>query len=275
MRPLAMALDQDLPFYCLQHKGLDGSDPFGSVEEAARCYVDEIRKVQPHGPYHLGGYCFGGVVAFEMARMLEQLGEHVASLFLIDGFNPAYLRFQPTREMLLRLGRFYVRRAVLHSRRMRSLRPAMWPSYTGERLKAIYVHARRFVKKVANAKGDQFPSDPRTLELEQHAASDLEEILEALRRASRGARRNFVPRPYGGDAVVFRASERNDDPYEDYFLGWRPVVRGSMQSIEIDSTHESIFRDPAVRLIAEKLCTSLKESSADAKTEPALYASAR
>ena len=87
MRPLAMAMSAEFPFYCLEPRGLDGSEPFESVEETARSYIEEIRKVQPHGAYHLGGYCYGGVVAFEMARMLEEMGEEVAALFLIDSLQ--------------------------------------------------------------------------------------------------------------------------------------------------------------------------------------------
>ena len=91
MRSLAMALPVGLPFYCCQAKGLDGSEPFESVEETARCYVDEIRQVQPHGPYYIGGTCYGGVVAFEMARILKELGEPVGALVLLDSVNPGFV----------------------------------------------------------------------------------------------------------------------------------------------------------------------------------------
>jgi amino acid adenylation domain-containing protein len=65
-----------------------------SVEELAARYIEEIRTIQPHGPYSLGGACFGGVVAFEMARMLRAQGEAVGPVFLFDSFiaNNPYLR---------------------------------------------------------------------------------------------------------------------------------------------------------------------------------------
>ena len=50
----------------------------------AACYLREVRQLQPRGPYYLGGYCFGGNVAYEMARQLEQLGETVALVVLLD-----------------------------------------------------------------------------------------------------------------------------------------------------------------------------------------------
>jgi hypothetical protein len=240
-----MAMDEDLPFYCLQAKGLDGSDPFASIEEAARYYLDEIRTVQPHGPYHLGGYCFGGIMAFEMARMLEQSDEPVAVLILIDSFNPAYLRFKPTGEMLLRLLRFYFRRMAWHSGNIFSLRPGTWLNYVIGRLRAMYVHARRFVKKVTEDKHSQPPVDTSTLEIEPVASMDIEDILKRLNKVGPTVQRKFVPKPYGGDVVVYRVSDRNDDPFEDYFLGWKPVIHGTIESFEIETTHEGILRDPA------------------------------
>ncbi len=273
MRPLAMALDKNVPFYCLQHKGLDGAAPFDTVEEAACCYLEEVRKVQPHGPYYLGGYCFGGVVAFEMARMLKLSGETVAALFLIDSFNPAYLRFRPTGEMLSRLIRFYIRRAALHRRRMRSLRPGMWLGYTAGRLKAMFIHGKRFVKKVAKSNPNQLPTGPQPMEVVPTAANDLEKNLEKMRLWGKFVLRKFQPQPYCGDAMVFRASERDEDPYEDYYLGWRPLVRGSMQSFEFESTHESIFRDPTVRMVAHLIDVKLRESQVTSGEESDVYVS--
>lgn len=261
MRPLAMALDKDIPFYCIQHRGLDGSAPFNSVQEAARSYLDEIRKIQPHGPYRLGGYCFGGIVAFEMARMLELSGESIAALILIDSFNPAYLRFQATLDMLWRLNRFYIRRAALHARRLRSLPPMEWLEFVAGRLKAVSIHSSRFIKRVAKVKKGQVSVDPgKTQEIVPTASSSLEGNLASMRLWGRLVGRKFTPQPYGGDTMVLRASERDDDPYEDYYLGWKPLVRGSMQSFETESTHESILRDPAVRIIAEKINAKLQES---------------
>jgi amino acid adenylation domain-containing protein len=272
MRPLAMAMDEDLPFYCLQAKGLDGSGSYGSVEEAARYYLDEIRKVQPRGPYHLGGYCFGGIMAFEMARMLEQSDEPVAVLILIDSFNPAYLRFKPTGEMLLRLLRFYFRRMAWHSGNIFSLRPGTWLNYVIGRLRAMYVHARRFVKKVTEDKHSQPPVDPSTLEIEPVASMDIEDILKRLNKVGPTVQRKFVPKPYGGDVVVYRVSDRNDDPFEDYFLGWKPVIHGTIESFEIETTHEGILRDPAVRLLAERIDAKLRETAVRTEEKSAVYA---
>ncbi len=84
---LARHMAPDQPFYGIQPQGIDGGMPFlNSVEEMASCYIREMRKVQPEGPYFIGGYSFGGLVAFEMARQLEAGGEEVAFLGLLDTY---------------------------------------------------------------------------------------------------------------------------------------------------------------------------------------------
>ncbi|MDR0219682.1 MAG: amino acid adenylation domain-containing protein [Enterobacteriaceae bacterium] len=75
----------DQPFYALQSHGVDaGSVPLSSVPEQAANYLDAIRQIQPHGPYSIGGWSYGGFVAFEMARQLKALGEETVDLFILD-----------------------------------------------------------------------------------------------------------------------------------------------------------------------------------------------
>jgi amino acid adenylation domain-containing protein len=86
-KDLAGHMAPDQPFYGIQPQGIDGGMPFlRSVEEMATCYVREMRKVQPEGPYFVGGYSFGGLVAFEMARQLQADGQEVAFLGLVDTY---------------------------------------------------------------------------------------------------------------------------------------------------------------------------------------------
>jgi len=88
--PLAQRLDPEQPIYGFAAPGLNSEGPsFTRLEEMAAAYLAAVRKVQPHGPYILGGYSFGGVVAFEMARQACQAGEPVDRLLLIDAYTPA------------------------------------------------------------------------------------------------------------------------------------------------------------------------------------------
>jgi thioesterase domain-containing protein len=87
-RELAAALGAEQPFYALEARGLaPGEPPFLRIEEMAAAYVAAVRAAQPAGPYLLGGWSFGGLVALEMACQLERAGEAVA-LALIDPTTP-------------------------------------------------------------------------------------------------------------------------------------------------------------------------------------------
>jgi amino acid adenylation domain-containing protein len=82
---LAHALGNERPFYGLQSKGLDGvSQPFATIEEIASHHIAHVKQIQPEGEYYLSGHSFGAYVAFEMARQLEQQGDKVALLALLD-----------------------------------------------------------------------------------------------------------------------------------------------------------------------------------------------
>ncbi|MGW8377519.1 amino acid adenylation domain-containing protein [Streptomyces sp. ODS28] len=87
----AKYLPDDQPFYALQAAGVEpGTDPLRSVEDIAASYIEAIRRVQPSGPYVIGGWSFGGFVAFEIARQLRAAGEEIQRLVLLDttALNP-------------------------------------------------------------------------------------------------------------------------------------------------------------------------------------------
>jgi thioesterase domain-containing protein/aryl carrier-like protein len=85
--PLARFVPEDLPLYGLQARGLDGASALaGSVQEMAADYVEQIRSVQQSGPYHLLGWSFGGFPAHEIAVLLEEAGEEVAALVIMDTY---------------------------------------------------------------------------------------------------------------------------------------------------------------------------------------------
>lgn len=99
-RLLANYLGEDQPFYGFQSRGLDGiSEPHTTVEAMAASYIDELKMVQPTGPYYLGGGSAGGTIAFEMARQLTERGEVVANVILIDTYHlPTWLKYSQRRR---------------------------------------------------------------------------------------------------------------------------------------------------------------------------------
>jgi thioesterase domain-containing protein len=90
---LARQLGPDQPFYAFEAPGSDGAEPpVTSIEVLAARYLDDLRAFQPDGPYFIGGFCLGGMVAFELARQLRAQGQEVALLALIESPSPIGLR---------------------------------------------------------------------------------------------------------------------------------------------------------------------------------------
>ncbi|HEY6769290.1 MAG TPA: amino acid adenylation domain-containing protein [Candidatus Sulfotelmatobacter sp.] len=84
---LAQHMGTDRPFYGVQAQGLEGDRAFHTkVEDMAAFYIKEIRARQPEGPYYLGGYSLGGLIAFEMSRQLQAEGQEVGLLALLDTY---------------------------------------------------------------------------------------------------------------------------------------------------------------------------------------------
>ncbi len=94
---LAKLLGPEQPVYGLQAAGLYGRDPLQSrVVDMAEHYIAELRTVAPRGPYLLAGYCFGGLVAFEMGRQLLAAGEDVPLVVTFNAPSPSYIaRYRP------------------------------------------------------------------------------------------------------------------------------------------------------------------------------------
>ena len=110
--PLARALGEDQPFYALRLPSLNGlAPPPPTVEDAAAFYVGEIKRVQPDGPYHLGGHSYGGVVAFEVAQQLRKAGDEIGFLALFDCEPGDYALVKPldVPKYIMRFVDYFVR----------------------------------------------------------------------------------------------------------------------------------------------------------------------
>ncbi|KAG0212761.1 hypothetical protein BGX28_005607, partial [Mortierella sp. GBA30] len=96
---LSTRLDPDQPLYGLQARGfIDNGEMASTLEEMVLDYIDQVRRIQPHGPYHLLGYSFGGAVVHTMASYLENLGESVAFVALMDSFADYHIWVQEPND---------------------------------------------------------------------------------------------------------------------------------------------------------------------------------
>jgi amino acid adenylation domain-containing protein/FkbH-like protein len=91
LRELVRHLDADVPVHGLSfERWMSEPERSRSLVEQAAIFVEQLRRIQPHGPYRLLGYCYGGWFAFEAARQLLAAGEQVSTLVLIDSFGPPF-----------------------------------------------------------------------------------------------------------------------------------------------------------------------------------------
>ena len=86
---LARACGDDQPFYALEPYVFSDTEPVPAMTDVAAAHLRAVRSVQPRGPYRLGGFCNGGLLAYEMARQLERAGERVEFLGLVNPSSPA------------------------------------------------------------------------------------------------------------------------------------------------------------------------------------------
>lgn len=159
LRDLVPHLDPGRAIYGIEPFGQKGDlPPFRPVEEIATLYLDELQALQPNGPYYLGGSCFGGLVAREMGRILEERGEEVALLVLID--PPPNLPKEPMLlRPILRIGRALAFR--VRKRRSRRTRRQFLGHVRG-RLEEIgedrFLHYQRIHREAQN---QYFPKPSR------------------------------------------------------------------------------------------------------------------
>jgi thioesterase domain-containing protein/acyl carrier protein len=236
-RDLARHLPADQPVYGLQSRGLDGISRINTrIEDMAHDYVREIRARFPTGPYALCGWSYGGRVAFEVARQLEQEGQHVALLALLDSRLP--LPQDRTLRMHLE---GQVHRKFAHLRAL--VRGPARLAYAGAIVRRRWESASQCVG--------------RMLVLWQRRGGWLPRSLRSVVRANRCARHDYVPTPYGGRITLFKATDRWDAALGDPFGRWTALAGGGISIHEVPGTHGSMIREPLVRTLAEGLAQCL------------------
>jgi FkbH-like protein len=240
LRTLAMKMPDDLPFYCLQTRGLDGlSEPFSSVEETASYYLAEIKRVQPHGPYYLGGGCYGGLVAFEIAQQILKRGEQVGVLAMIDTYNNAYGSLLPKHRVLYSHVRFLAKRSLHHFRQLASVKSSDRAAYLAGRLRTLGRRLSTVVGVLSKTTRTELAvSGPEGVPITENNRFHL--ALNKVLNANLAAQAAYLPKPYAGRIVLFRASERAIEPYEDRYLGWGPLAAGGIEDYEINANHTFI-----------------------------------
>jgi thioesterase domain-containing protein len=243
---LAKCLDCDQPVYGIQAQGLlPGREAKLRLEEMAAEYVQDMRAVCPAGPYHLLGFSFGGLVAYEIARQLHAAGLEVGMVGMLDTRQPEWMRGVPApggwpRRVLLRLRQVY-----LHTHKRKGRIQYLWRR-VGER-------ALRFRYMYAASTG------------QRQVATTVRNVREINLVAGIG----YKVRPYAGRVTLFRAETSPDERALPEDLLWGRFARGGVDITHLPGDHGRILYEPGLSAMAAELERQLGAEPAYARSEAA------
>ena len=247
--PWARYLGKDQPFYGLQdHRAYQEDGPGISLYEMAADYVEAIRSVQPQGPYLLGGWSFGGLVAFEMAQQLTRLGQKIAMLLLVDAASPAFTKKSMATDdaMLLAIITNQLTRSTLKGNQIRKLVMDLRELGSEEQLKYVlsYFIDRQEADKI----------DP------EYAIEYLRRQLRIMRSRIRVGQA-YEAQCYHGKITLFRPLDEPDEFKQlDPTRGWGAL---SVEPVEIHfmpGNHQTMGLEPHADALAERLRICLEKS---------------
>jgi amino acid adenylation domain-containing protein len=239
----ARLLGPDQPAYGLKAIGVDGRcDPPDRIEDIAARYVEEITARRPTGPYIVGGYSIGALVALELALQLRAAGHQVEMVVVFDMFAPGYPRLLP-------LGR----RLISHFRRLAQLPRGERQTYLLSRLHSV---KRRLLKRL----GLGVFNAPTIAGLDMLDQATLKKVWTALQTA----RARYMPQQrFDGKVVLFKSAEVLDwtgAVFDDPLMGWGRWTKGLVETHTVPAGHLELFADGHIGNLAERLREAIDAS---------------
>jgi len=242
-RELSNHLGEDQPFYGLQSQGLDGnSEPLTRIEDMAAAYVREMRRIQPQGPYYLGGYCLGGTIAYEVAQQLRARGEEVALLAMFDTLNwcklPALNIRTKTRMGFEKIGFHALNFLRLDREGMRI--------FVQEKFTALCnrIPVWRGILQ-AKLSGKRESTGSRSM------------VLGRIWAGNDRASMDYVPKAYPGIVIDFRPLKQYSI-YQRPDLKWERLALGGQQIVELTVYPAGMLVEPFVKSLADELKKSIE-----------------
>jgi thioesterase domain-containing protein len=259
---LARELGTEQPIYAFKSRGMDGLEEFTRIEDIAAHYVADLRKFQPQGPYRLGGYCFGGNVAYEMARQLRAQDQEVALLLLINCWpnNSSYTKLSWTPAFLCKaFWNFCIR--LSHQIRSGAKQPRDFFKW----------RAAWALKRVRS-----FFAESASGRLSVDDVVDLSVRPEHERKLWRThvqAWLQYQPQSYDGQITLFRTRGHPLVCSFDNQMGWGAYAAGGVSVKICPGDHETILEEENVPHTARELAAVLDELEKPADSFPTVKAS--
>jgi thioesterase domain-containing protein/acyl carrier protein len=250
-------LGPDQPVYGLRHQSNDGWPArYTTLKEIAAHYLSEIRSVQPQGQYFLGGYCFGGLIAFEVAQTLRKEGQAVPLLVLLAPDRPLLAEVsasklpenEPERSIEPQVlsshsAELYRRFNMLTKLNARQIARRLYLSVSGRVTGCIVSPAQKIAKKIACqicfSLGARLPIALRSF----YIINLYEEAVK-----------EYVPESYDGSVVLFKPFE---DPVD--VATWQRLVGKGLEIHQIAGNHTDVLsKREHVKIWAEALMRQLQ-----------------
>ena len=240
-RRLAQGLGKDRSVYAVPPSGLDGGPVLDTYEAMASYHLEKLKSIQPNGPYLLGGHCNGGLVALEIARLLDLLGEKV-ELLVLSGASAKNVRFRRVHAAINRLSslpgidpELWVRLYLLAQSSIEFL-----DNRSGFELAR---HILRIAGKIPGYLSELWRStddqhqNKRHLFEEESAVGDPDERRAARKAFYQRIDKLYMPEPYAGRLTLLWPDQDPDSPTEAEKL-WREVCP-HVEIRVIPGTHET------------------------------------
>lgn len=252
-KDLARHLGDDQPFYGLQAKGLDGGEAFlTSLDEMAVEYIRELKTVQSHGPYFVGGYCLGGTLAYEVAQQLHDQGDEVAIVFLFETYNINAPRTKTSR--LHQLGLYQkIKNVGFHLQNLRLLSHK-------DRIRFLQNKMRVAKDRIWRAVYSCMGTTARQLWMKRSNRSEMPHVR--LAAINDEAQRRYEPKKYDGKVTLFRPTALFPG-WEDENFGWRELA--DVETIVLPVYPHGMLVEPFVKnladLVSERLSKAYQEKN--------------
>ncbi|HKO80261.1 MAG TPA: amino acid adenylation domain-containing protein, partial [Chitinophagaceae bacterium] len=244
--PLAKYLHKEQPIYGIQAKGLNGIDKlFDRMEDIAAHYIDEIMKQNPQGPYAIGGYSFGGLIAFEMSKQLKAMGKKVILTCMFDSCAFESHHHKPLhKKMAFKTHEIFMR--VVYALYFMMYEPKI---VITNKIRYAKILLKSFFDKITFNK--VIPKDEK--------AGYSKRATEMYDTAFR----NYTLTPYDGTIDVFRSKKQTYYMPDFKYLGWKPYALKGVVVHEVPGYHLDMFKYPNVEEFAKILQARLDEVTSE------------
>lgn len=255
-RQLGQLMAQDQPFYGIQAQGLDGKTPaIDNINVMASTYIREIKKVQPSGPYILGGASLGGTVALEMAQQLELQGEEVALLVMFDHAPDMVAEKHNTKKKFSAKAFHLLTNSIQWVKSMRELG-------SDQVVQRIFRKTQVGFKKLKR-KSTQLDSKKINAADLLDYGSELPEFRQKMIATHWHAINNYRATPYNKPVLLLQASSQPLLSTEKPEDTWVHLATGHLTTITVPGSHEGMFHEPHVYTLARELRSQVDLIQAD------------